>query len=93
MTPTQQQVLSAVRDLTVGDVSPSFRDIASATGLGVGNVHRIVEILVEEGFLARSDHRCRSLRVVGQFDREAIERLTPVELRYLRNLIDARLAA
>lgn len=54
MTPRQQSVLYAIRDLTRDGMAPSIREIAAHVGLsGVSSVHRALEALEAQGRIVR----------------------------------------
>lgn len=91
MTPKQQAVLDAIRDLTDGDVGPSLRDIGARLGMSASGVHRIVEALIVEGHAYRTGNAFRGIRAVGQFDDRALANLSHHDLLALRDAIDARL--
>lgn len=91
MTPKQQAVLSAIRDLTHGDVGPSLRAIAAHTGMSLGGVHGAVEALIAAGRAYRTGSSFRGIRAVGHFDARALANLSHLELLTLRDAIDARL--
>lgn len=94
MTPMQRKMLTAIEELTVDGVCPTYRDLQAHLGMSsLNNVHRLIHVLLEEGHLARTEGRARSLRVVGQFDEAAIERMSHADLLALRGQIDRRLAA
>lgn len=55
MTPRQQSVLYAIRDLTRDGMAPSIREIAAHVGLsGVSSVHKAITALEAQGRLIRS---------------------------------------
>lgn len=91
MTPKQQTVLNAIRELTVGDVGPSMRGIATHTGLGLNSVFRIVEVLLAEGHVYRTGAAVRGIRATGHFDDRALSNLSHHDLLALREAVDARL--
>ncbi len=91
MTPKQQSVLDAIRDLTRGDVGPSLRDIAARLGMSASGVHRIVEVLVVEGHAYRTGNAFRGIRAVGHYDDRNLANLSHHDLIALRDAVDARL--
>ena len=57
------------------DVSPTYREIASALGLNsVASVAQRIDLCVEAGFLEKHPREARSLRVVGSADNSEIAR-------------------
>lgn len=67
LTRKQAACLEAIDRLTVGDVSPTYREIAAALGLkSTGGVHRMIAELVERGALRRIPYRPRCVQVVSR---------------------------
>lgn len=65
MTPQQNAVLIAIRDLTVDGVSPSIRELMAHTGLNSTNqVHGCVLALEQQGFIRRTPNRRRRIEVI-----------------------------
>jgi hypothetical protein len=64
MTPVQQRVLDAVRNLVVESACrPSLRELADYLDMGLSQTHSIVDALVRSGHLTRDPGRPRSLGV------------------------------
>ncbi len=93
MTPKQKKTLDAIRLLSDEEVSPSYRQLAAHLGFGLGQVHRHVSYLVQEGFVVHVEGRYRTIRVVDRFKPEHLESFSHGELLSLRNAIDKRLSA
>jgi DNA-binding IclR family transcriptional regulator len=91
MTPRQQTVLDAIRDLTRGEVGPSLREVAARVGLGTTTVVFHVEALIANGSVYRTGDARRGLRAVGHFDARALANLSHHDLIAIRDAIDARL--
>lgn len=91
MTPRQQSVLDAIRDLTRGDVGPSLREVAAHLGMGVTTVVWHVDALIAKGSVYRTGDARRGLRAVGHFDDRALANLSHHDLIALRDAVDARL--
>lgn len=96
LTLRQSQCLDAIYKLTLnsGGVCPTQREIATEIGLkGVVQINRIVNALIERGFLRRLARKARALEVIKRdngalhyafvFDDE-IKSLFPVGLRHVR---------
>lgn len=65
-TPRQQDCLNAIRaHAAKHGSSPSYRELASALGIGYGPVARHVAALVRAGVLSHDPADHRALRVVG----------------------------
>lgn len=92
MTPKQKKTLEAIIYLTNQGVFPTYRQLAAHRGLGLGNVHRHVQCLIDGGFVSQVEGRHRTLKVVDRFTPEHLEGLSQAELLSLRGAIDRRLA-
>lgn len=65
MTPLQNAVLIALRDLTVDGVPPTIRQLADYTGTkSVSLVHGSVVALEQQGFIRRTPNRRRRIEIV-----------------------------
>jgi DNA-binding MarR family transcriptional regulator len=67
LTPTQAKVQEAIELLfeAAGPdpvIFPTYQEVAEKAGLHVGSVHRIAKRLEQDGLIARSQGRARSLR-------------------------------
>lgn len=94
MTPKQKTCLEAIRTMTVDGVPPTFEELRLALGLASkSGVHRMINSLVDQGHVGRVEGAYRTLRVIGQFDDAALNKMSHAELVALRNQIDQRLAA
>jgi len=91
MTPRQKQVLTSIRTLTVDGVAPSFEEIREHCGVSSkSEIHRIVSVLENAGYLVRLPNQSRSLTLTTP---EHLDAMTPDALRALRAEIYRRLAA
>jgi len=66
LTPAMRDMLLVIQELVALDgCSPSYAEIAHEMSLSnVGGVHRLVNLLVERGWLGRKPHAARSLVVL-----------------------------
>ena len=65
MSPIENAVLIAIRDLTVDGVSPSIREISHHTGLvSMRAVHGSVVALEQHGFIRRTPNRRRRIESI-----------------------------
>lgn len=63
--------------------SPSFREMAAATGVAsISNIHRMVNTLVERGYVEYEPDRARTIRLV---ERETL-RLPSAWMDYIRTI-------
>lgn len=66
LTQRQQDCLQVIRDASLAGVSPTFDDIARAMGLrSKSSVRRLVDALVERGYLRRLANRRQTLMLVA----------------------------
>lgn len=65
LTRKQRDLLLFIHDrMTAGDVAPSFEEMKDALGLkSKSGIHRLINALVERGYLERMPHRARALEV------------------------------
>ena len=70
MTPRQDYCLRVIRELTRGEVTPSYRQIADRMGIGVGATHALVQHLIEAGRVVNVGG-ARCLRLVTAENRPA----------------------
>lgn len=66
LTARQREALAYIEDyISALGVSPSFSDIATGTGLSSkSGVARIVDALVERGYITRLPYRTRSISLI-----------------------------
>lgn len=65
MTPQQNAVLIALRDLTVDGVSPTIRELMAHTGMNsTHQVHNCVLALEQQGFIRRTPNRRRRIEII-----------------------------
>lgn len=83
MTPLQSACLTAIRDLTKGEVSPSFEMLRVRLNLSSkSHVHRLVEALKAQGRVETDPRFKRSIRII-----EAKPDLSKLSMGGLRDLI------
>ena len=65
LTRKQRELLLFIHDrMSQGDIAPSFEEMKEALGLkSKSGVHRLINALVERGYLERLPHRARALEV------------------------------
>lgn len=65
LTKKQRELLLFIHDrMSAGDIAPSFEEMKDALGLkSKSGVHRLINALVERGYLERLPHRARALEV------------------------------
>ena len=67
LTKRQRDYLDAIVRLTdEHGRCPSYREIAAALGTSVNSTHRMVQALVERGYVTVDDMRKRSIWVIGR---------------------------
>lgn len=66
MTEQQRKLYDFLLERKDDDQSPSFSEMADATGTTKGNVHRLVEILEKRGKITRIRGVQRSIRAVPE---------------------------
>lgn len=65
ITKRQEQLLNFLYEASKKGEHPSYREMADALGLAaVSNITRLVDALVERGYLERIPNRARALKVV-----------------------------
>lgn len=65
MTPIENAILIAIRDLTVDGVAPSIREISLHTGCNsMRTVHGSVVALERQGFIRRTPNRKRRIEII-----------------------------
>ncbi len=66
MTPQQAKVFVLVRNsIKCNEYSPTLQEIAEAIGRNKTTAKRLVDALVEKGYLTRAPYRSRSLSLPG----------------------------
>lgn len=92
LTPHQRQLFDFVHaEITSGNVSPSFEQIREHLGLkSKSGVHRLVEALVERGWLIKLPGRARSLALPGSGPATEAERLAGPPLQVAISPVLAR---
>lgn len=90
LTPLQDRML---RFIAARDTSPSFEEIKVGLGLASkGNVHTVVNQLVDRGYLRRLPHRARSLEVISRVPTPAdLARLSEPDLLTLAERVGAEM--
>jgi repressor LexA len=65
LTKKQRELLLFIHDrMSAGDIAPSFEEMKDALGLkSKSGIHRLINALVERGYLERMPHRARALEV------------------------------
>ena len=65
LTKKQRELLLFIHDrMTSGDIAPSFEEMKEALGLkSKSGIHRLINALVERGYIERMPHRARALEV------------------------------
>lgn len=65
LTPRQQQVLDAIRNLSKDGVPPTLRELGQALGITSSNgVSDALKVLERKGYLAREPRRPRCLKIL-----------------------------
>jgi DNA-binding MarR family transcriptional regulator len=68
MTKKQQKILRYIYDYTkkYKGISPSYRNISKDCVCAPSEAHRIVKVLVDDGFIKRIKYRSRSIYVTDK---------------------------
>lgn len=90
MTPRQAELLTAIKTLTRGEVSPSFDELSAHMGVSKGNIHRLMERLRDDGYIADNRGRKRSLTIVDKSGPD-LAAMSTADLMILADRIDAEL--
>lgn len=77
LTQTQIDCLAAIRELTNGDLPPTYRELATRLGVSVGNVHRLLHSLKERRRVTFAYGRHRTLAILD----DGVARLTDYDLK------------
>jgi len=82
MTPAQSTVLEAVRRLSIGNVAPTYGDIARDTGMSRSNAFRLVSLLVRDGHLRKRAIGRHAVEVLYKwpYSKMVMEALSSVDL-------------
>jgi repressor LexA len=85
LTQKQKELLLLIHErMSAGDVAPSFEEMKELLGLkSKSGIHRLINALVERGYLERLPHRARALQVrkLPEGYRPDSEDITPVAAR------------
>lgn len=65
LTAQEARTVATIQALTRGARSPSYQEIGAAAGIVKSRVSAIIAQLESKGWLARSPHRARSLRLLA----------------------------
>lgn len=95
MTPAMSLCLRAIKDLTKGDVSPSYAEIQAHIGLtSRSQVNRLVVALRDRGFVDFEPNCARSIRIIEPVAPGGIPltEMSETQLQTLKRQVDMVLA-